>query len=98
MGLRVAEQALSHEGQHEVRGESRGVCDDLTRLLGLSAVAEPPSRRGGEAPRRRAGEAPDQSNAAPTMIFLMSSQGDPCEIEFVCVGCPLASPPVPNFC
>ena len=27
-----------------------------------------------------------QSNAAPTMIFRISSHGDPCEIEFVCVG------------
>ena len=36
-----------------------------------------------------------QSNAAPTMIFRISSHGDPCEIEFVCVGWPLASPPVP---
>ena len=32
---------------------------------------------------RRAG---DQSNAAPTMIFRISSHGDPCEILFVCVG------------
>ena len=36
-----------------------------------------------------------QSNAAPTMIFRINNHGDPCEIEFVCVGWPLASPPVP---
>jgi hypothetical protein len=38
-----------------------------------------------------------QSNAAPTISFLINNHGDPCEIEFVCVGCPFASPPVPNF-
>jgi hypothetical protein len=38
-----------------------------------------------------------QSNAAPTIIFLISSHGEPCEMEFVCVGWPFASPPVPNF-
>jgi len=27
-----------------------------------------------------------QSNAAPTMIFRINNHGDPCEIEFVCVG------------
>ena len=40
----------------------------------------------------------NQSNAAPTMILRINSQGDPCEIELVCVGCPFASPPVPCIC
>ena len=39
----------------------------------------------------------NQSNAAPTMIFRISVHGLPCEIEFVCVGWPFASPPVPCF-
>src|SRR5262245_7167347 len=36
-----------------------------------------------------------QSKAAPTMIFRILSHGDPCEMLLVCVGWPLASPPVP---
>ncbi len=39
----------------------------------------------------------DQSKAAPTIILRIRIHGEPCEIEFVCVGCPFASPPVPNF-
>src|SRR5688572_23759754 len=39
----------------------------------------------------------DQSNAAPVMMFRINNHGEPCEIAFVCVGCPLASPPVPNI-
>src|SRR5262245_58057676 len=35
--------------------------------------------------------------AAPTMIFLIRMYGDPCEMLLVCVGCPFASPPVPNM-
>jgi len=27
-----------------------------------------------------------QSNAAPTIIFRINNHGEPCEIEFVCVG------------
>src|SRR6478672_7696112 len=39
----------------------------------------------------------DYAYAAPTIIFLIRMCGDPCEMLLVCVGCPLASPPVPNI-
>ena len=38
-----------------------------------------------------------QAKAAPTRIFRIRSHGDPWEMLLVCVGCPLASPPVPNI-
>jgi hypothetical protein len=40
---------------------------------------------------------PRYAYAAPTMIFLMRMYGLPCEMLLVCVGWPLASPPVPNI-
>ncbi len=40
----------------------------------------------------------DYANAAPTMIRRIRIHGDPCEMLLVWVGCPLASPPVPNIC
>ena len=37
----------------------------------------------------------DYAYAAPTRILRMRRYGDPCEMLLVCVGWPLASPPVP---
>ena len=36
--------------------------------------------------------------AAPTMILRMRSHGEPCEMLLIWVGCPFASPLVPNIC
>ena len=52
----------------------RGSTEDAEHGRGIAAAFFPFAHRSG------------QSNAAPTMIFRINNHGDPCEIEFVCVG------------
>src|SRR5262245_36731297 len=75
-----------------------------TSAFGVRACVTRESYRGSRERNRplsqiilQSAEICNQEYAAPTMIFLIRMYGDPCEMLLVCVGCPFASPPVPNI-